>query len=416
MTQRTIEDGPIAEHNYTKLFSLAPAPIAIYKGRELRHVFVNTAYSAIFNHRHILGKTVREAFPELEGQPYFEIMEKVFDTGNPYYGNETPALLDMNNDGNLSTRFYNLVYTPFRNNDNIIEGVMVFGHDVTDLVEARNKEKENNNLDLSQQKLFTAELSRKVEERTRALKELNERLELSNQDLEQFAYIASHDLQEPLRKILLFNNLVLDQPNLTDEAKKYSEKIKTAVIRLRGLIRDLLEYSQLSQKTLNFEETDLNTILKNVLTDYELLISQKEAKVHADVLPCIEAVPVQINQLFFNLIGNALKFTRRSTLPVIHISAHLLSDIPLKNFPQLQSGKDYYEITIRDNGIGFNQEYADKIFTIFQRLNEKSMFGGYGIGLALCRKIVENHSGFIYAKGHAKEGASFSFVLPCTQS
>ncbi len=209
---------------------------------------------------------------------------------------------------------------------------------------------------------------------------------------------------------------MLAQPGLTDESKNYSEKINTAVIRLRGLIRDLLQYSQLSQKTLQFESTDLNSILKNVLTDYELMISQKEARVQVDVMPVIEVIPVQINQLFFNLIGNALKFTRRNTSPVIQISSHLLTEVELQRFPQLQSGKDYYEISITDNGIGFDQEYADRIFTIFQRLNEKSMYGGYGIGLALCRKIVENHSGVIHAKGRAREGASFSFILPCTQS
>ncbi len=202
MADSTIDGELFGGHNETRLFAQAPAPIAIFKGRELRYVFVNDAYSQIFSNRDILGKTVREAFPELEGQPYFAILEQVFDTGNPFHGNETPALIDLKEDGNLSTRFYNLVYTPYKNDDGKIQGVMAFGHDVTDLVETRNKEKNNNNLDLSQQKFFNAELSRKVEEKTWAFKELNERLERSNQDLEQFAYIASHDLQEPLRKIL----------------------------------------------------------------------------------------------------------------------------------------------------------------------------------------------------------------------
>ncbi|HVG16633.1 MAG TPA: PAS domain-containing protein, partial [Chitinophagaceae bacterium] len=133
----------LSGHNYIKLFSQAPAPIAIYRGRELRYVFINDAYSKIFGGREILGKTIREAFPELEGQPYFGILENVYDTGNPFYGNETPALIDVKNDGVLTTRYYNLVYTPYKNDDGQIDGVMAFGHDVTEQVEARQRERES---------------------------------------------------------------------------------------------------------------------------------------------------------------------------------------------------------------------------------------------------------------------------------
>jgi signal transduction histidine kinase len=184
---------------------------------------------------------------------------------------------------------------------------------------------------------------------------------------------------------------------------------------MTGLIKDLLEYSRLAQRGWQFENTDLNSILKNVLTDYELLIIQKEATIKTDILPTIEVIPLQMNQLFFNLIGNSLKFTRRNAIPIISVTAQKLAQERKNSWPELHAGTDYYEISIADNGIGFNQEYADKIFTIFQRLNEKSMYGGYGIGLALCRKIVNNHSGIIYASGHPKEGASFSFILPCIQ-
>jgi light-regulated signal transduction histidine kinase (bacteriophytochrome) len=258
-------------------------------------------------------------------------------------------------------------------------------------------------------------LSKKVDERTKALMKANENLERSNEELEQFAYIASHDLQEPLRKIQLFNTMLLEQPGLTDTANVYIEKVTASASRMTGLIKDLLEYSRLAQRDWQFEDTDLNTILKNVLTDYELLISQKGARLEIGLLPTIESIPFQMNQLFFNLIGNALKFTKRNTVPLIRITADKLTEDRKASIAQLHTANDYYEITISDNGIGFNQEYADKIFTIFQRLNEKSMYGGYGIGLALCRKIVANHSGIIYAQGQPKEGASFHFILPFKQ-
>jgi PAS domain S-box-containing protein len=774
----------LAVYNHTKLFSQAPAPIAIYKGRELRYVFVNDAYSKIFNHRKILGKTVREAFPELEGQPYFDILENVFDTGTSFFGNETPALLDVNNDGLLITRYYNLVYTAYRNEEGIIEGVMAFGHDVTDIIEARKKERESElrfrniveqsndpililkgedlvldvankavltlwnvgneslgkpfleilpemkdqgfydllldvlhngitqyghetpayfkrpdgktethyfnfiyqpyceadgtisgvlvlatdvtsqvaakqkliqsevnfrnmvlqspvamcvlkgpqhvveianesmfelwgkqadevlgkpqfeglpeardqgfeallkhvyttgqrfiaseqpvqlpresgietvyinyvfeafregdgsisgiiavanevtqqviarqkvanaeesarlaiesadlgtyeinlltdemftsprfkdiwglehdtidrtefaaaihpddlslraqaykesietgNLhyeariiwrdnsqrwvrvkgkvlydkegtpyrllgviqDITEQKLFARELSKKVEQRTKALQEANLQLERSNAELEQFAFIASHDLQEPLRKIHLFSGMVLEQQELSETAKTYIEKVSLAATRMSGLIKDLLEYSRLSQNSLQFEEISLDFVLKNVLTDFELLITQKGAVIKAGELPTLEAIPLQMNQLFYNLLGNALKFTKRNTVPVITIMAHKLTEEKKMAWPQLFMGQDYYEIMISDNGIGFNQAYADKIFTIFHRLNEKSIYGGYGIGLAVCRKITINHGGVIYANGQSGNGASFHFILPCNQ-
>lgn len=772
----------ITDPNITKLFSSAAAPIAIYKGRELRYVFVNDAYAEIFNHRQILGKTVREAFPELEGQHYFEILEKVFDTGEPYYGSETPAMIDLNNTGELVERYYNLVYTPYKNEEGKTEGVMAFGHDITEQIVARQKEKESDarfkniveqstdpililkgeqltlevandalfklwkvdkdslgkpfldilpemkdqifhdmlldvyhngtkhygyeaeayfkrsngtiekhyfnfiyqpyketdgkisgvmvsatdvtgqvlakqeltqseirfrnmivqapvamcvlkgqnyeleianekmyelmgkpekellakpifeglpeardqglealldevfttgntfkanerpvqlprngviettylnfayepykngdgkisgiivvgidvtdqviarrkieyaeenarlaiesadlgtyeiNLltdeiiasprfreiwqiegeesregfasvihphdkalreqamkesvdtgklhyeariirkdgsikwlrvkgkvlydkqnvpqrllgviqDITPQKLFAEELYKQVEERTKALQDANQNLERSNEELDQFAYVASHDLQEPLRKIHIFNSIVLSQPALDTTTRKYIEKVSTAAKRMSGLIKDLLEYSRLAQPGLKYQKTDLNVILKSILTDFELLISQKEAVIEADNLPVIEAIPLQMNQLLYNLLGNALKFTKSNISPVISITSQLLT-LNRKKELQLNLNKEYYEIKISDNGIGFNQDYADKIFTIFQTLNEKSSYGGYGIGLALCRKIAATHSGYIYAVGARQQGATFIIILPSQQ-
>jgi PAS domain S-box-containing protein len=269
--------------------------------------------------------------------------------------------------------------------------------------------------DITEQKTFAEELSKQVEDQTRDLIEANERLERSNEDLEQFAYVASHDLQEPLRKIKFFNSLVLENEDLADESRRYIEKVSHAAERMAGLIRDLLESSRLSQKNFQFERTDLNVIFNNILSDFELLISQKNGKVEAGMLPTLDAIPLQMNQLFYNLIGNALKFSKRGVPPIIKVSANKLTSERIKGFPELNIENEYFEIKFSDNGMGFNQQYADKIFTIFQRLNEKSVYGGYGIGLALCRKIINNHSGIIYAEGRPGEGATFIFILPCKQ-
>jgi light-regulated signal transduction histidine kinase (bacteriophytochrome) len=269
--------------------------------------------------------------------------------------------------------------------------------------------------DITDEKLFIEALEKKVAERTEALRQANVILKNSNTELEEFAFITSHDLQEPLRKIQMFNNIVLDKYILEEDVRKYIQKTADAANRMSGLIRDLLNYSRLTKGFYKYQDVDLNEVLKNIQLDFELLIEQKKAVVHTDRLPVVEAVSLQMNQLFFNLFGNALKFSSKKIAPVITITANKLTDEIKKSLLNLQAERDYCEIIFRDNGIGFDQEYADKIFTIFQRLNEQSLFGGYGIGLALCRKIVENNNGIIYAEGKQMEGASFTIILPYKQ-
>ena len=261
------------------------------------------------------------------------------------------------------------------------------------------------------------ELETKVQERTIELQESNQKLERSNAELEQFAYITSHDLQEPLRKIQVFNNLVLErfEEELNDDVKSYLGKVSESAKRMSGLIKDLLDYSRLSQNAAQFEAVDLNEILQHVLKDFEMSIVQKKASIQSDPLHTIEAFPLQMNQLFFNLIGNALKFAKKNTAPVITITANKLSGEKKKSFLQLAQNKEYYEIRFQDNGIGFNQGYAEQIFTIFQRLNERSLFGGYGIGLAICLKVVNNHKGIIFAEGKEQTGAIFTVIIPFLQ-
>lgn len=264
--------------------------------------------------------------------------------------------------------------------------------------------------DITEQKSFAEALENKVKERTIELQR-------SNAELEQFAYATSHDLQEPLRKVQVFNNMLLEKhgAELSEKAQTYIGKVMEAAKRMSGLIKDLLDYSRLSKGGSPFRETNLEEIVQQVETDYELLITQKRAVIQTESLPVIEAVPLQMNQLFYNLIGNSLRYAKKDVAPVIKISYAALSAAEREKQPELLPNKSYGRITVEDNGIGFDQEYAEKIFAIFQSLNERSQFGGYGIGLALCRKIVDNHQGIIYAQGKAREGATFIIILPLHQ-
>jgi PAS domain S-box-containing protein len=281
--------------------------------------------------------------------------------------------------------------------------------DITDL-----KEKENE-LRRSEAKLkrLAKDLKIRVEERTRELKNANASLTSINKELEQFAFIASHDMQEPLRKIKTFTNR-LDR-NSTDQldevSKSYLSKIKSSSERMEALIHDVLNYSRLGYFENQFVETDLNEIVQNVLSDFEVLIEEKGAIITSDKLPVISAIPLQMNQLFHNLFSNALKFSKEDERCKVSIRSRILTsdDVSEKN---LNTTATYCEIVFQDNGIGFKQEFADSIFKIFKRLNSKDKYEGSGIGLALCKKIVNIHQGEIFAESTLNTGTTFRFILP----
>jgi two-component system CheB/CheR fusion protein len=269
--------------------------------------------------------------------------------------------------------------------------------------------------DIHEKKMLSDEMEKRVLERTREIREMNKELERSNSELQQFAYVASHDLQEPLRKIMTFSDRLQNlKGSLPDQSKIYIEKIGSSSERMSRLIDDLLNFSSISRESRNFVTTDLNAIVKDVLADFDLIITQKQAKVNYDGLPVIQAIPVQMEQLFHNLISNALKFSKEGESPEITITAQEISSEEIKRSPlNLEKSLDeYIKITFSDNGIGFNEEFADQIFVIFQRLNDQKVFPGTGIGLALCRKIVNNHGGEIYARSKPDEGAEFHIILP----
>lgn len=271
--------------------------------------------------------------------------------------------------------------------------------------------------EIHDKRVMSEELEKLVDERTHELKEANVSLERSNNDLAQFAYVASHDLQEPLRKIITFSNRLRERFSslLPDGAKELIGKINNSAERMRNLIDDLLNFSRISRFDNKFVKVDLNEVLQDVLSDFDLLVQEKNAVIHIDRLPVIQAVPLHMNQLFHNLAGNALKFTSADVAPEISISCRALAENDLEKYPNLNASAPHYEITFRDNGIGFPQEFVDQIFVIFARLNEKENYPGTGIGLALCRKIVTNHHGEIYAESRENEGSVFYVILPAQQ-
>ncbi|KUJ62391.1 hypothetical protein AR687_08000 [Flavobacteriaceae bacterium CRH] len=261
----------------------------------------------------------------------------------------------------------------------------------------------------------------KVQERTIDLQTANSDLEITvknlnnaNIQLQEYAYVASHDLQEPLRKILMFISRLLGMnENISEEALVLLEKISESSIRMNTLIKDLLAYSYLNKTERQFIDTDLNVIIKNVLVDFELLIQERNVEIKLKPLCLVKAIPLQMNQLFYNLISNALKFYKNDgshSIIEIYMAKPTLAKI--KKHPTLDTSVKYCEIVIKDNGIGFDNHYANKIFTIFQRLHNNKIYSGTGIGLSIGKKIVENHNGVIFSNAEENVGAAFHIIIP----
>jgi hypothetical protein len=249
-----------------------------------------------------------------------------------------------------------------------------------------------------------------------ALEERNHELEQTNTELASFNHIASHDLQEPLRKIQTFISRVIEkeQQVLSPESQEYFSRIQVTLKKMRNLINDLLLFSRAGKTEKLFKKTDLNILLENAQQELISDIEEKQAVIHSMKLPELNVVPFQIQQLFLNLIGNSIKYNKPGVPPVIKIEVEI-ADAPGK-FQNVKKDTKYYKISVIDNGEGFEQEYAENIFMLFYRLHPKSESPGSGIGLSICKKIVENHDGFIFANGNPGTGSTFTFFLPMNLS
>lgn len=386
-----------SEKNLRHTILHAPVAMCILKGPE--HV-VELANERMFElwgkaSYEILNKPIFEGLPEAKDQGFEALLDGVYNTGKAFSATGVPINLPRNN--SIETVYVNFLYEAYRETGGNITGILAVAVEVTAEVIAKQ------------------EIEKEVAKRTKELAEVNIHLQKSNAELEQFAYVASHDLQEPLRKIQVFTNLLESYlSNDSDEkSRNYINKIYSSTSRMKNLISDVLSYSQLENKALVFQQVDLNEIVRDLINDYELLIAQKKATIIYKDLPVIEAVPLQMAQLFGNIIGNALKFTREGIDPVVTISVSKLN--PQEN-AKLSEKLTYINLQIRDNGIGFEEGYSEKIFNIFQRLHARSEFEGTGIGLAMCKKIVLNHMGDINALGSSSKGAVFNITLPVQRS
>jgi PAS domain S-box-containing protein len=255
----------------------------------------------------------------------------------------------------------------------------------------------------------TRDLTEKKMAEDRLLAYANE-LEIRNRELEQFAYVTSHDLQEPLRKIRTFTEIIQKNEHNPTVVSRYFEKINRAAERMTNLIKSVLNYSRLSRSNAGVVDVDLNEIMTQVQSDFELLIAEKNATIQVDKLPVIRGDHQQVEQLFSNLVSNALKFTVQD--PVVRIQSRRVSPEQIVNNPGHLPEARYVEVLVADNGIGFDAKYADLIFTMFQRLQDTQDYAGTGIGLALCKKIIENHQGFITATSEPDKGANFYVYFP----
>ncbi|HUP14433.1 MAG TPA: ATP-binding protein, partial [Niastella sp.] len=245
------------------------------------------------------------------------------------------------------------------------------------------------------------------------LEEMNRELAKMNEELTSFAYVSSHDLQEPLRKIQMFSKRILEKEfqALSEEGKNFFQRMDNAANRMQLLINDLLTYSRTNTSQKHFEKTNLNSLIMDVKQELYERITTTGAIIACESLPELGIIPFQFKQLFTNLIGNSLKFARPGVKPYIQLSSGQVDGNTLP-WPTANKEKKYWHITVADNGAGFDPKFNEQIFGLFQRLHGRRDYEGTGIGLAIAKKVVDNHCGFIAAEGRENEGATIHIYLP----
>ena len=356
------------------------------KDKEGRFLAVNHAFArscGMERPENVLGKTDLDIWPRELAEKYRNDDKAVLTRGAPIVVEEP-----INDKGEM--KWFETFKTPVLNKDGQILGTSGYARDITERKQMEEELRKSR-----------YELELRVQERTAELNSYMAMLEQSNRALQDFASIASHDLQEPLRKVKTFGNILKQQcsSSLDDQGKDYLDRILNANQRMQSLLTGLLDYSRVTTKTEPFQEVDLSALIGQVLSDLEVRIVQTGGEVHIGRLPVISADPTQMRQLFQNLIGNALKFHKPDERPMVHVRAGSDTD----------SG---CQIVIEDNGIGFEEQYLERIFAPFQRLHGRSsQYEGTGMGLAICQKIVERHGGSITARSEPGKGSTFIVTL-----
>ena len=398
---------------FEDMLMTSPGFVSTLRGPDHVYELVNEQYQSLFGSRKIQGKPVMVALPELEGQGLDLLLDKVYTTGEPYVGIEVPITLARDEHLAPEERFFNFSYQPMYDENKTIFSILVFGYEVTDQVLAQKKYIES-------QQLREKELEEKVQQRTLELSEANELLEgknkelgQMNKELESFTYVSSHDLQEPLRKIQILASRILEKESqsLTDSGKDSFRRIRKSAQRMQNLIQDLLAFSRLGTAERDFETADLRLIVGDVVEELGEIIADKQATVDATELGPANIVIFQFRQLLHNLLTNALKFSNPGVPPCVVISSRTVRGSTVAD-KKLSPEKSYSHITVTDNGIGFDPQYSEKIFDVFQRLHSKEQYNGTGIGLSIVKRIVENHNGIITATGELNKGARFDIYIP----
>ena len=328
---------------------------------------------------------VNPAVSRITGWPIAELIGK---TENEIFGRDESNGQSTAEEKNFGERMFHrkdgsglpveYVKTPLNENGRMVGTVLVFK-------------------DITERKRVEETIAQKAAELTR-----------SNAELEQFAFVASHDLQEPLRKIQAFGDRLKSKVEGAGapEAKDYLERMQSASARMRTLINDLLTFSRVIRRSEPFVSVDLAAVTRGVLGDLEVRIEKSGARVEVADLPVIEADPMQMHQLLLNLVSNALKFQPPGAQPLVKIRSRLFSSL---------FGEQFCELSVQDNGIGFDEKYMDKIFAVFQRLHGRNEYEGTGVGLAVCRRITDRHRGTVSAKSQLGQGATFIVALPVHQ-
>ncbi|MDJ1505898.1 PAS domain-containing protein [Xanthocytophaga agilis] len=518
-----------SEQYFRSLVQDTPVATMIFRGRSLVIETINNPMLQIISKDvSIIGKPFREAMPELEGQEFFDLLEKVYLTGKPVFRHETPAILLT--EGIPTTRYFDFIYKPLYDPTGEIYGIINVSVEVTDQMLIRQQIEEKKQLveqseilfrslventpdvitrwdqqrrlifankafetktgvpnstllgktnlemgqptniaepymeslqrvldsgqptdhynhfpsvkgnmhyysrlvpefgpdgsvqgvlaiarDITDLKKMEAILEERVQQRTQELLMANQDLQRSNDSLQQFAYVASHDLQEPLRKIQTFSSLLQQQyaDLLEESGLDLLERMSSAGERMSKLVSDLLAYSQVSTRQPSFGVVSLQSVMDNVLTTLEQKISETKAQIELEELPKLKGDELQLTQLFQNLLSNAIKYTISNQTPVIRVTSQRIERSQLD--PQVKptgNALHFYQICVHDQGIGFDNQYKDLIFQVFQRLHGKQEFVGTGVGLSICKRVVENHGGTITADGMPGQGAIFCVYLP----